>query len=48
MTLDSPLALALLAVAAPIVWFFLRRPPAPVRAVMMVLAAFGRMVGMRA
>mgnify|MGYP000542210736 FL=1 len=39
MTLDSPLALALLAVAAPIVWFFLRRPPAPVRAVSSLLLA---------
>ena len=39
MTLTSPLALALLAMAAPILWFFLRRPPAPVRAVSSLLLA---------
>ena len=39
MTLSNPLALSLLAMAAPIIWFFLRRPPAPLRAVSSLLLA---------
>ena len=39
MTLIAPLALALLAATGPVVWFFLRRPPVPRRAVSSLLLA---------